>query len=259
MRANHVKAKLKNGELSMGMWLNLCSTSSARLLARTELDWVTIDAEHSALNPTLMGEMVATIADAHTCAPIVRVPNNNSVEWFKWALDAGAWGLVVPMVNNREEAERAVSWCKYPPQGVRSIGGVFAPFGFDTTSRTKYHEQANQEIMVIVQIESLDGLNNVDDILSVEGIDVAFVGPNDLHAQLGLQPSSEGVEPEFLAALDKIKAAAHRNKVALGMYCSDGAAAVQRGQEGFQMLSIATDATLLLQAAEQNLRLAKGL
>lgn len=253
MRTNHVKAKLKRGEVSPGAWLNLASVNATRLLARLEFDWLTIDVEHSAQNPGLMADMIATIADAHTCAPLVRLPTNR-VEWFKWALDAGAWGVIVPMVNNRQEAEQAVSWCKYPPQGTRSIGGKFAPFGFGTTSRSKYADEANNEIMVIVQIESAEGLANVDDICSVPGIDVAFVGPNDLHAQLGLPPSSEGAEPEFVAALDKIKAAAHRHNVALGMYCSDGEAATQRAREGFRMLTVTSDADSLMAAANQNLK-----
>lgn len=257
MRTNHVKAKLKNGEPSIGAWLSLGSVNVARVMARLGFDWLTVDSEHTALNPTLMADIVATIADAHTAAPIVRIPNN-SVEWYKWALDAGAWGIIVPMVNNREEAEKAVALCKYPPAGTRSLGGVFASYGFDTTSRVKYNAEANNEILVIVQIESAAGLANAEEICSVPGIDVAFVGPNDLHAQIGLTPSSEGAEPEFLAALDKIKAAANRHGVALGMYSSDGNAAAQRVREGFHMISATTDATCLMTAAAENLAAATG-
>src|SRR5690242_3814393 len=137
MRTNHVKAKLKRGAVSAGAWLNLGSIANARLMSRVGFGWPTIDMEHSAQNPELMAAMVATIADAPGCAPLVRVPAN-SVEWFKWALDAGAWGVVVPMVNTRAEAERAVSWSKYPPQGTRSIGGVFAQYSFGTNSRAEY-------------------------------------------------------------------------------------------------------------------------
>src|SRR5579885_2930551 len=110
---------------------------------------------------------------------------------------------------NGEYARRgsaAVRWCKYPPEGTRSIGGVFAPYGFGTTNRVSYAQGANNEILVVLQIESAQGLVNLDDILSVPGVDVAFVGPNDLHAQIGLPPSSEGAEPEFVAALERIKA-----------------------------------------------------
>jgi 4-hydroxy-2-oxoheptanedioate aldolase len=132
MRTNDMKEKLKRGEPALGAWLSLPGISSARVMARLGFDWLVVDMEHSAHSPILMADMVATIADAGTCAPIVRVPYN-SVEWFKWALDAGAWGVVVPMVNSREEAQRAVEYSKYPPFGNRSIGGIFGPYGFGTT------------------------------------------------------------------------------------------------------------------------------
>jgi 2-keto-3-deoxy-L-rhamnonate aldolase RhmA len=213
--------------------------------------------EHSAQAPTLMADMVATIADAGTCAPLVRVPNN-SVEWFKWALDAGAWGVVVPMVNSREEVQRAIEYAKYPPLGNRSIGGTFGPYGFGTTDWPSYVEFANDEIMMIIQIESSQALQNLDEILSVPGIDVAFVGPNDLHVQLGLLPSSDGVEPEFLEALERVKVAARRYHIALGIFSSDGEAAAERISQGFQMISVTTDVSSMITSATQNLRIAQG-
>jgi 4-hydroxy-2-oxoheptanedioate aldolase len=252
MRTNHVKAKLKRGEVSPGAWLSLGSVANTRLMSRIGFDWLLIDMEHSAQNPELMAAMVATIADSPNCAPIVRVPTN-SVEWFKWALDAGAWGVIVPMVNTREEAERAVSWAKYPPVGTRSIGGVFAQYGFGTTSRAEYAAAVNDEIMVVIQIESPKALQNLDEILSVPGIDVAFIGPNDLHALLGLAPSNEGAEPEFLAAVETLRQAARRYKVPMGIVCSNGQTALQRIEEGFQMVSLTTDAGSMVTAAAQNL------
>src|SRR6266702_4345203 len=156
MRTNQVKEKLRRGEPALGAWLSLPSVPSARIMARLGFDWLMVD-------------MVATIADAGTCAPIVRVPGN-SVEWFKWALDAGAWGVVVPMVNTREEAQRVVEFAKYPPLGNRSIGGAFGPYGFGITDWPSYARTANDEIIVTIQIESAQALQNLDDILSVPGI-----------------------------------------------------------------------------------------
>lgn len=256
MRTNHVKAKLTKGEPVLGSWISLPSVQVARLMAQMGFDWLLIDAEHSAHNPSLVGDMIATIADARTCAPFVRVPYN-SVEWFKWALDAGAWGVLVPMVNTREEAQQAVSWSKYPPIGTRSMGGAFASYGFGTTDRTRYFQAANDEIMVMLQIESVQGLENLDDILSVPGVDVAFVGPNDLHLQLGLPPSTEGGEPEFTAALKRIETAARNYHVATGIFCSTGEAAAQRINEGFQMVNVTSDIASLSMAAAQNLRKAR--
>lgn len=258
MRTNHVKAQLRRGEQSIGAWISLPDVRVARLMAQIGFDWLLIDAEHSAQNPTLVADMIATIADAGTSAPFVRIPSTNSLEWFKWTLDAGAWGVLVPMVNTREEAQQAVSWSKYPPQGTRSIGGVFASYGFGTTDRAEYARLANDEIMVIVQIESAAGIEHIEEIVSVPGVDVAFIGPNDLHAQLGLTPSSEGAEPEFLEALDKVKAAARRHNVAPGMFSSSGEAAATRLREGFQMVSAITDTTCLVAGVAQHLKQARS-
>src|SRR6266566_7995234 len=257
MRTNQVKEKLKRGEPALGGWLSLPSVPSARIMARLGFDWLVVDMEHSAQNPVLMADMVGTIADAGTCAPIVRVPTN-SVEWFKWVLDAGAWGVVVPMVNTREEAQRAVEYTKYPPLGARSIGGAFGPYGFGITDWPGYARAANDEIIVAIQVESRQALQNLDEILSVPGIDVAFVGPNDLHAQLGLVPSSDGTEPEFLQALERVKVAARKHHIALGIFSSDGQAAAERVSQGFQMISVTTDVSSMITYATQNLRIAQG-
>src|SRR5438445_11361222 len=257
MRTNLVKEKLKRGEPALGAWLSLPSVPSARIMARLGFDWLVVDMEHSAQNPVLMADMIATIVDAGSCAPIVRVPAN-SVEWFKWALDAGAWGVVVPMVNTREEAHRAVEYTKYPPIGERSIGGAFGPYGFGITNWHDYARTANDEIIVTIQIESRQALQHLDEILSVPGIDVAFVGPNDLHAQLGLTPSSEGAEPEFLDALERIKAAARNHRVATGIFSGGGEAAAERIRQGFQMISVTTDISSMISAATRNLRVARG-
>lgn len=257
MRTNHVKALLAAGKPALGAWLSLPSVATARIMARQHFDWLLVDMEHSAHHPGLMADMVATIADAGTCAPLVRIPAN-SVEWYKWALDAGAWGLVVPMVNSPAEAAAAVRWTRYPPEGMRSIGGIFAPYGFAASGWSEYANHANREILLVIQIESAAALQHVEEILAVPGIDAAFVGPNDLHAQLGLPPSSEGDEAEFVAALERIKAAARPHKLPLGIYSSDGVAAAMRLRQGFQMVSITNDAVLLAAGAAANLATASA-
>jgi 4-hydroxy-2-oxoheptanedioate aldolase len=251
MRTNHVKARLRAGEPSLGAWLALPGVPVARALARVGFEWLTVDMEHSAQDPALMAQTVAAIAEGEGCAPLVRVPNNR-VEWFKWALDAGAWGVIVPMVSTRAEAEQAVQWSRFPPVGTRSIGGIFAPYSF-RASRDDYMARINDEILVVVQIESVQALDNLDAILSVPGIDVAFVGPNDLHAQMHLPPSSEGAEPAFVAALEQIKQAARRHGVPLGIYSSSGEAAAARIREGFQMVCATSDASSLAAGARQHL------
>src|SRR5260370_34403375 len=257
MRTNQVKEKLKRGEVALGAWLSLPGVPSARIMARVGFDWLVVDMEHTAHNAVLMVDMVATIADAGTSAPIVRVPGN-SVEWYKWALDAGAWGIIVPMVNTGEEAQRAVEYAKYPPRGTRSIGGAFGPYGFGISNWPDYLHMASDETLVVGHIESTRALENLDDILSVPSIDVAIVGPNDLHAQLGLTPSTEGAEPEFADALERIKVSAGKYHVALGIFSGNGEAAVERIRQGFHMISVTTDISSMIIEATRNLRIARG-
>jgi 4-hydroxy-2-oxoheptanedioate aldolase len=257
MRSNHLKALLRDGKPAYGGWMSLPGIQQARILGRAGFDWITVDVEHAHTDLAALAATIAAITDAGVSAPLVRLPTN-SVEWFKWTLDAGAWGVIVPMVNSRAEAEQAVAWAKYPPEGIRSIGGAYAPLSMDAADNSEYFRGANAQIVVAVQIESAAAMANLDAIISTPGVDVAFVGPNDLHAQLGLPPSSEGAEPAFVEALEQIKAAARRHGKALGIFCSDGAAARARVAEGFQMVNVLTDAAALRSAARRELQAGKG-
>lgn len=257
MRTNQMKEKLKRGEPVLGGWLSLPSVPVARIMSRLGFDWLLVDMEHTAHNATLMSDMVATIADSGLCAPMVRVPTN-SVEWFKWALDAGAWGVLVPMVNTREEAQRVVEYTKYPPAGARSIGGAFGPYGFGITDWAEYARMANEETVLAIQIESAQALQNLDEILSVPGLDVAFVGPNDLHAQIGLAASTDGTEPEFMEALERIKSSARKHGLATGIFSGGGEAAAERVRQGFHMISVTTDVSSMIAGATQHLHLARS-
>jgi 4-hydroxy-2-oxoheptanedioate aldolase len=257
MRTNHVKELFRSGKPAYGAWVSLTAVASARIMAKIGYDWLLVDMEHSAQNPTVMADMIAAIADGGNSAPLVRIPYNG-VEWYKWALDAGAWGVVVPMINTREDALKAVDSAKFPPQGNRSVGGLFAPYGFGSTDRALYNRTANDEILVIVQIESVEGLKNADEILSVPGIDAVFVGPNDLHTQLGLPASNEGTEPEFVAALERIKDSARTHNVATGIMCSNGVAAAERVRQGFQMVTVTSDINSMITAVKENLQKARG-
>lgn len=256
MRTNQVKAALKQGQVSFGSWLSLPSPIAARLTARVGFDWLMVDMEHSPMNYTMMAEIVGVILDARGPAPFVRV-SENTLGNVKQVLDSGAWGILCPMVNSAAEATEIVSWCKYPPAGLRSIGGMLAPLGFDV-SRSEYLSHSNNEVLVAVQIESKAGLDNVDEILAVPGIDIAFIGPNDLHAGLGLTPALESNEPLFHEALATIKAAATRNKVAMGILASTGEVAAQHAKNGFQFIGATADSWALVNGLTQTLKTVKG-
>jgi 4-hydroxy-2-oxoheptanedioate aldolase len=251
MRNNHVKQKIIRGTPTLGAWLALPAVPVARYMAGLGFDWLTIDMEHSAIDVPTMAQMITAIAETGTCAPLVRVPAC-SVEWFKWALDAGAWGIIVPMVETRAQAEQAARFMRYPPQGTRSIGGAFFQRSFAAT-RAEYAAAANDELLLMVQLESRTALENLDDILTVPGLDLAFVGPYDLSSQLGLPPSDSSTAPEFLAALDRIQQAAQQHQVPLGIYCSSGAGAAQRIREGFVLVSTTNDTAALATGADAHL------
>ena len=257
MRTNPLKTTLHTGQPSYGAWLSIPSLETARAMSRQGFDWLTVDCEHTAFTPNLMAQMVGVIADSNGPVPLVRLPSKRTEEWFKWALDAGAWGVIVPYVNTAEEAAQAVEWCKYPPVGKRSYGAYFASSSFGTNA-SEYFKAANDQIVVIVQIETAQAVNNLKSIASVPGLDALFVGPNDLHLSLGLPPSNEGSEPEFVAALEQIKNAAKQHSLGLGMYTSGGEAAAKRVLEGFNMVSVVADLSVLVHGAQQQLHAAKN-
>ena len=256
MRTNPLKTSLQSNQPSYGAWLSIPSLETARAVAQQGFDWALVDCEHTAQNATLMSQMVGAIAEVGKAVPLVRVPSKRAEEWFKWSLDAGAWGVIVPYVNTAEEARQVVEWCKYPPQGRRSHGGYFAPGSFGA-SPAEYFHSANQQIAVIVQIETVEALGNLEAIASVPGLDALFVGPNDLHLSMGLPPSSEGAEPEFVAALERIKSVAKAHGLGTGIYTSGGKAAAKRVAEGFGMVVAVNDFSVLSYGLHSSLRAAK--
>lgn len=243
MKTNNVRARLKRGEPCVGTWLVLAESVAAQLMATTGLDWLTIELEHSHLTFEHAARSCAIIA-ASGCVPLVRVPIN-STENIKRVLDTGAWGVVVPMVNSRAEAQAVIAAARYRPLGQRSIGGQLPAANFDTDAAT-YHARANDEVLVVVMAEHVDAVANIDEILSVPGIDVVFVGPNDLHASFGVPPAFESDLPEFNAALARILASARTHGVAPGIHVANAEQARRRMAEGWQFVAISSEAGLML-------------
>src|SRR5215218_4538942 len=168
MRANHVKRRLAAGEPSVGTWLGLPSPEAAEYVATVGFDWLVADSEHNPIDIRTLSEMFGAIA-ASGVAPMVRIPWNTP-ENFKRVLDAGAWGIVVPMVNSKEEAERAVEATRYPPAGGRSVGGGRHAISWGGGAE-EYFRAANEEILLVLQIEHIKGVENAQEILSVPGVD----------------------------------------------------------------------------------------
>jgi 4-hydroxy-2-oxoheptanedioate aldolase len=246
MRSNPVKKALKSGKASVGTWLSLGNITAARFLARTGFDWLTLDIEHSLVGIETAAHIFATIADAKG-TPLARVPSNRH-DHIKRVLDNGVHGIVVPMVNSRQEAEDAVSAVLYPPVGTRSVGGSVHALNFDTTS-ADYFAKANDEILIVLQCEHIQSVENADAIFSVPGIDAIFVGPNDLAASMR---SKDGKPPSANAtkeAMDHILATCKKHKVAAGVHTFSVEEARMRIEEGWQFIAINSELKMMMDGA----------
>jgi len=245
MRANHVRQRLKAGEPSVGTWLALPSPEAAEYVSTLGFDWLVVDTEHNAIDIRTLSQMFGVIAPSGI-APMVRIPWN-SPENFKRVLDAGAWGIVVPMVNSREEAEMAVEATRFPPKGARSVGGSIPAVRFGTNGGD-YLKHADDEILLVLQIEHIKGVEHADEILSVPGVDACFIGPNDLAASMGigLGVPLESDDERLNEAIKEIREACVRNGVAPGIHTSGAAGVNQRIAEGFQFLALASELKYLL-------------
>jgi 4-hydroxy-2-oxoheptanedioate aldolase len=246
MKSNPVRVKLRSGQPSIGTWLALPDPIFAQLMSTTGFDWLTVELEHSPATIESAAHCFAVIAGSGT-VPLARIPWN-SIENIKRVLDTGAWGIVVPMVNSRDEAEAVVSAARYRPLGKRSVGGQLHAASF-ATDGPSYYARANEEILVVVMAEHIDAIENIDAILSVPGIDAVFVGPNDLHASIGLAPAFDSDNPTFNAAIKKVLASARTHGVAPGIHVADAAQASRRLAEGWQMIAVASEVGFMLAKA----------
>ena len=253
MKTNYVRAKLKRGEPSVGTWLTLPDPTAALLMAQAGFDWLTVELEHTPVTFETAAQSFAIIAASGT-VPLARVPWNTG-ENIKRVLDTGAWGIVVPMVNSRAEAEAAVAAARYTPLGTRSIGGQLHAINFGTDPGT-YYARANEEILVVLMAEHVEAIAAADDILSVPGIDVVFIGPNDLHNSMGKAPAFDSEHKEFVDAVEHILKTARKHGVAPGIHVADTAAAKRRLEEGFQFVAVASEAGFMLDKAQE---VARGL
>ena len=250
MRQNHVLAQLRQGSPSIGLWLQTHSVNIARIIAAQRLfDWLLLDMEHTPVDASTAATALAAIADVSggLCTPLVRVAHGSMVH-IKQALDSGAQGIVVPMINSAQEAADAVRFARYPPLGDRGAGGILPHYGFGTTSHIEYVQNANREILVAVQIELQAAVENIDAIVATPGIDLIFIGPFDLHISLGLAPGLWSDQPSFLAAIKKVIAACRRQGLPYGTLTPNADGAKARLAEGFTLLGLGTDINHLLGA-----------
>jgi 4-hydroxy-2-oxoheptanedioate aldolase len=249
MRTNDMKRAIRAGKPTIGTWLSLASVLVAERMAVSGFDWLTIDLEHSPTNLETAAAQAAVIT-AQGVAPWVRIPSATD-ENIKRALDLGTWGIVAPMITSAEQARMVVASCKYPPEGIRSLAGGRNDVGWGTDSAT-YFARANEEVFVCVQIEHPRALENLDQILSVAGVDCAFVGPQDLTATLGIQPPQlDSPDPRYEEALAKVLEASRRHGIGAGLMVASAKEARRRHEQGFSMVALAAEARILSMAATQ--------
>ncbi|MGE3315810.1 MAG: HpcH/HpaI aldolase/citrate lyase family protein [Planctomycetaceae bacterium] len=248
MKKNPVKAALKAGKPQVGTWLSLGSVFAARIMARVGFPWLTVDLEHSPIGWTDAGLLFGAIADAG-CVPLARVPRGDH-DHIKRVLDAGAHGIVVPMVNTVEEAKAAIAAAKYPPAGNRSVGGSLHALNFEAAAGD-YYKYANDEILVVLQTESPEGVENAEAIYSLPGVDAIFVGPNDLTFQMrgpdGADPSKEELE----AMLQRVLAAGKKTGTPVGLHVQTPEAVEKRIAEGWQFLAIGSELRMMVTEAQK--------
>ena len=252
MRQNAALAKWRRGEPSVGAWLSVGNVHIAELVANAGFDWVVLDLQHGLIEYGDLLRMLPAISTTET-TPLVRVSGNNLPEINK-VLDAGAMGVIVPLVNTAVQAAAAVSACRYPPDGTRSFGPTRAAL----YGGRNYAAEANGQIACIAMIETQEGLDNLEAIVSTPGLGGIYVGPSDLALSLGLPPRGDSDEPRHVAAVERILAACKRAKVPAGIHTGGLEWSRRRLAMGFDFVTLGSDIGFMMQAVTADLAAARG-
>ncbi len=252
MKTNPVKTKLQSGEPTFGTWLSLGNLHATRVFARLGWDWLTLDIEHGPFDWSQAAAIFAAIADAG-CVPLARVPEG-SHHYIKRVLDAGAWGIVVPMVDTVEQAKIAIAAAKYPPEGNRSVGGGMHAMNFAATAGD-YYQQANDEILVVLQTESPQGVENAEAIYSLPGCDAIFIGPNDLRFQMRTPEGTFPTPEEHEAKIQRVIEIGKQVGTPTGIHAMDPRAALERAEQGMQFIAVGSELRMMTQSAQDALKL----
>ena len=245
MRENRLRTIWKSGGAVVNGWLSIPNSFSAETMAHQGWDSLTIDLQHGMIDYQAMVPMLQAISTTNT-VPVARVPWLEPGILMK-TLDAGAYGVICPMVNTREDAQNLVAWTHYAPKGTRSFGPVRAVL----YSGADYAVHANETIVTFAMIETAKALDNLDEILSVEGLDAIYIGPSDLSLALGCKPTFDDVDPRAAEAIDHILARAKAHGVVAGIHNGTPEAALKRIAKGFQFVTVSSDARLMAAGAQQ--------
>ncbi|HKI59002.1 MAG TPA: aldolase/citrate lyase family protein [Trueperaceae bacterium] len=248
MRENRLRALWREGGIAANAWLALGDPFAAELVAGCGFDSVCVDLQHGLADPARLADFLRAIELAGAVA-LVRAPWNDAAALMR-ILDAGALGVIVPMIGSAADARAAVAACRYPPAGIRSHGPIRAAraHGGD------YPTRAAEEVLVFAMIETRGALDDLDEILAVEGLSGLYVGPADLAYALGLEPRLDNDHPEHVAAVGRILDACRRHGKVAGLHTADPAFARAAAERGFQLLTVATDHSALVSEVTRRLR-----
>ena len=247
MTANWIKTALKRDEAVVGIMVSEFKTAMlGAMLDAAGLHFAIIDQEHGAYGPDALGTLIAGFRGG-VCRPFVRVAETRR-EYILTALELGAAGIMVPRVESRAQAEEIVHYARYAPQGDRGLSLCRAHTGFRRVARDEYTARANEEIVLMAQIETRKAVDDLDEILSTPGIDLAFIGPSDLSLSCGINSSLRS--PEMRAIVDQVIASARRHGVAVGIQTYDMEIAAELVEAGVGMISCNTDVNAFLGGLE---------
>ncbi|KAF8993609.1 Pyruvate/Phosphoenolpyruvate kinase-like domain-containing protein [Cyathus striatus] len=251
MAAHALLKAFRANKPAFGAWLTLPGVFFASQVAQASphLSWILVDCEHG-LVPLVPGaaESISSIQNTkNKPSCLVRIPStgvSGSTSWqIKYALDAGAHGVLVPMVSTAEKAAEIVADSRLPPVGRRGFGSPFS---------------ANEQILVMIQIETKEAVENLDSIAKVDGLDVLFIGPYDLSISLGYPPPSPDPHPDVEEIIQRILRVSHEQNKKCAMYCINGEQAARRAAQGFDMINVATDVAAMAESIARNLNTAVG-
>ncbi len=246
-----LRDRWRAGGVTLGGWLSLPASLSAEAIAMAGFDYVCVDTQHGVIEYQAAVDLISAI-ELGGSNPIVRVPWNETGIIGKM-LDAGAQGVIVPMVNTAEQAADAVQACRYAPQGSRSFGPVVPR----VRKGVDYEQWADEHVAVIPMIETAEAVSNLPEILAVPGIDAVYVGPADLSLTLGLPPGNNDQHASFAEALDTIVAACDRAGIVAGIHAT-GSLTPQRVEGGFRMVTVTSDLVAMMAGVGAELDRARG-
>ena len=243
---NVFKQRMKEGKPLVGTLLTMGVPIVAEMISRCGFDWLWLDLEHSPLSLEQAQHLIQ--AKSISCAAFVRAPANDEI-WIKRILDLGADGIIVPQIKTADEAVKAVAASKYPPVGIRSVGIARAhSFGMDFA---KYVQQANEQTLVLLQIEHVEGVRNIDAILQVPGVDAIIIGPYDLSGSFGKLGQLQ--DPEVQEAILTIHKACKRHEMPIGIFALQAEQGQDYLKQGYQLLALGIDAHYLWTSAKASL------